>query len=146
MKFKVVIFDLDGTIWNHGDISALSPPFKKVSDDIIEDSRGNLVKLYPYVKETLSELKSMDLVLAIASWNKEEIALSTLKAFNLINFFDYYCIEYHSRKEKMIKKLLNRINRERTRVYPIQIIYIDDRDIHLSNIIREVGEIYFIHM
>ena len=110
MKFKVVIFDLDGTIWDHEDISTLSSPFRVISEEIIEDSKGTQVKIYPYVRDTLRELKSLGLILAIASWNKENIALEALKAFNLIDFFDYYCIEYHPMKEKMIKKILEKIN------------------------------------
>jgi len=110
VKFKVVIFDLDGTIWDHEDISTLSSPFRVISEEIIEDSKGTQVKIYPYVRDTLRELKSLGLILAIASWNKENIALEALKAFNLIDFFDYYCIEYHPMKEKMIKKILEKIN------------------------------------
>lgn len=146
MKYKLIIFDLDGTIWDHEDISSLTPPFRKISKNTIVDLRGTLVKLYPYVKETLSKLKQMGFILAIVSWNKEKIALEALDAFGLAGLFDYYCIEYHPYKEKMIKKILKKIYEEENEIKSFQVIYIDDRDIHIKDIAREVSGIYFIHM
>ena len=45
MLCVIVFVDLDGTLWDHEDISSLIPPFKRLSEFSFADSRGVVVNL-----------------------------------------------------------------------------------------------------
>jgi len=46
----LIALDLDGTAWDHPDISSLYPPFKRVGPLAIADSRGVVVNLRPRLR------------------------------------------------------------------------------------------------
>jgi len=144
--FKLIIFDLDGTIWDHEDISSLKLPFHKISDNIIIDSNGVIVKLHPHVHEVLNELYNMNICLTIASWNNWDHAYNALKAFNLIKYFKYIAIENHPRKHELIAKIINWYKESFSEIDFSEILYIDDRTIHLNDIYSNIGPIKFIQM
>ncbi len=39
---RLLILDLDKTLWSHPDISSTNPPYRRVSEDAIADSHGSL--------------------------------------------------------------------------------------------------------
>ncbi|MGC9131359.1 MAG: magnesium-dependent phosphatase-1, partial [Pyrobaculum sp.] len=49
----LIALDLDGTAWDHLDISSLYPPFRRVSPLKIQDSRGVEVALRPHLPDFL---------------------------------------------------------------------------------------------
>ncbi len=106
MRIKVVILDLDMTLWNHPDVSSMVPPFKRVGNMKIVDSEGNLLVLNDCVPDLLRILKKNGYFLAIASWNYPENALKMLELLDIKEFFDLIVIEPHPMKEKMIKNIL----------------------------------------
>ena len=76
LKHPVVLFiGFNGTVWNHLGVSALAPPFGRVSADVIEDSSG--------VREFLAGAKRLGLIVASLSWSNLVRALEALKAFGL---------------------------------------------------------------
>ena len=146
VKIKLVILDLDGTIWDHLDISSLNPPFKVLNDNLIADSKGVKVRLCDGVRELLETIKNSNLLLSIASWNIRDVAIEALKAFNILEYFIKPKIEPHPRKDIMILKLLAELKSEGLKIKPEEILYVDDRDIHLKGILRNVGKVRFVHM
>ena len=61
-----------------------------------------------------------------------------------MRFLNFYIIEYHDRKDLMIKKIINWYERECEEIKPSEIVYIDDRDIHIKQIRENIGEVFFI--
>jgi len=140
---KVIYLDLDGTVWSSRDISSQTPPFKKIGDFEIVDSNGLVVRLKPGVLEFLKWAKNTGLKVYSLSWNIPEIAYAALKAFGIYGLFDGHCIEFHSHKGKMMKKAFEKYKLD---VKPCEIVYVDDRRIHLNEVLREIGDVVFIQM
>ncbi len=69
---KLVVFDLDFTLWNAGDVwcDCLTPPFRVESGDV-RDARGAAIRLYPDVLDILDRLDTLDIQMALASRTKE---------------------------------------------------------------------------
>lgn len=105
-KVKVVVFDLDGTIWDHLDVSSLKLPFSLINKDIAEDANGVKIKLFPGVRKALNQLAKMGKIVSIASWNRPEPALQLLSLFDIIHYFKYPKIHPHPKKYEMILELL----------------------------------------
>ena len=138
----IVFIDLDGTVWDHKDISSTNPPYRCVGD-LLYNSTGTIVKLYSNVREFLSLLKTKRLLVYTLSWNDPTKALKALECLNLKEFFDGHVIHNHPHKHLGMKKIIEKLN---LNIRPCQIIYIDDRKLHVNDIKKTIGEITFIHM
>lgn len=64
---KVVVFDLDYTLWPFWCDTHISPPLKAVSKTEGEDRYGTKLALYPDVASIITELYENDVVLVAAS-------------------------------------------------------------------------------
>jgi len=144
-KFSwLLLMDLDGTMWDHKDISKLNPPFKKVREDVISDLNGVLVKLNKDMLKLLIWARDNGALISTLSWNIPEKALNALEAFGIIGYFDYLVIEDTDRKDTMIIKLLKRIEEDLGIRFNIdKIVYIDDLTIHINDIYKNIGKIKF---
>jgi len=147
MRFKwLFLVDLDGTVWDHKDISALKPPFKRISQDTIVDDNNIRVTLNTEVIDLIKWALDNNALVSTLSWNNPLKAYKALKAFELLSLFHYLAIENTPRKDKMIEKLLENIEREQgIKFTSDKIVYIDDRDIHIQDIYRNIGRILFLH-
>jgi len=144
---RVVFIDLDGTIWDCLDVSALKPPFQKVGEDTLIDRLGSRLTVFPGVRDFLKWLKEYNIVITVLSWNMFSIAYSALRKLNLVKYFDLLYIEPHSHKGYMMKRALKEISRRLgVEVSLCEVVYVDDRDIHLEEVRRLVGDIIFIKM
>ncbi len=54
---KLVIFDADKTLWDHYNISEFEEPFSVIDGNVLRDSKGRTLKVFPNVRRTLDELK-----------------------------------------------------------------------------------------
>lgn len=100
MRYSLIIFDLDFTLWNAGGTwcDHTSPPYRKVNDHI-KDSENNIIFLYPEAKEILEDL-SVDYTLGIASrTHRPEWALELMSLFNIKHLFKYFEIYPGSKVE-----------------------------------------------
>ncbi len=130
---KIVVFDLDLTLWDHADVSAMKPPFRRLDENTIIDSENDRLRLYPCVRNLLKKLKDNGYKLSIASWNITSTALKALETLKLIDFFDYIVIEPHPEKEKMIEKILNFFRDEGE----VEEIYFVDDNFEMIRRVRE---------
>lgn len=141
----LLFLDLDGTLWDHLDVSMLKPPFFKVKPDLVRDSEGVLIRLHYDIVKLLEWAKDDGALVSTLSWNKPSHALGVLEAFSLIKLFDYHGIEPHPAKEEYALKVVKTIEKEHgIKLKPCQIVYIDDRRIHVEGMVRKLGPIIFL--
>lgn len=135
--------DLDGTLWDHYDISTLKPPFKKTSRYTFIDSNNVEVHVYELAVKILEYSLERKIITSTLSWNNPEIALEALKTIELDRLFHYHAIENHPDKAKMTLKIANLVKRSYgcSEVYPI---YIDDRELHLNDMINALPNLLYI--
>ena len=143
----LLCLDLDGTLWDNDDVSALALPFKRINRDSFIDRNGVIVSLFPGVRDFLKETRQLPVIISTLSWNKFKNAYEALKVLDIAKYFDYILVEYHPRKDKMLLKLLSKIKRERKiEIKPESIIYVDDNEFHIADIRRDIGQVKFFHM
>tara|TARA_B100000686_G_C16545193_1_gene839497 strand:+ start:358 stop:825 length:468 start_codon:yes stop_codon:yes gene_type:complete len=133
MKPKLVVFDLDFTLWDAAGTwcDHLSPPFNIRSGRIF-DSRGSELKLYPSTIDILEELKYEHFDLGIASrTNEPDWARELLDLLNVRDYFRYEEI-YPGSKVTHFKRLRNKsgLNYE-------DMIFFDDEQRNIT----EVGDL-----
>ncbi len=144
-KVWLLLMDLDGTLWDHLDISSLNPPFTRINDNTIVDSNGVAVRLYNDAVRILKWARASGAIVSTLSWNHPSKAIAALEAFGLKDLFDYLVIEPHPYKGEMARKLLEKIRLEKGLELPsCRIIYIDDRDIHIDEVRQKIGNVVFL--
>ncbi|MEB3778832.1 MAG: magnesium-dependent phosphatase-1 [Desulfurococcales archaeon] len=141
----LLFVDLDGTMWDNPDISMLTPPFRRIDSGVIVDSNGVVVRLYTGMARLVEWARESNAITSTLSWNEPSIAIEALKAFGLLGLFDYIAIEPHPYKGDMAIRVLERVRKERGLKIPAcRIVYIDDRDIHLDDMVSKLGDIVFL--
>jgi len=129
---KIVIFDLDLTLWNHPDASALTPPFEKLDESTLVDSKGEELKLHKCARMILGFLKKKGYKLAIASWNEYDIVIQVLRMLDLVKYFDFIVIKPHFRKEEMVEEILEFFKNNN-----IESVYFIDDNLELINRVKK---------
>jgi magnesium-dependent phosphatase-1 len=134
---KLVVFDLDRTLWDHPNVSSLVFPLKLVTSDSVEDAEGSRVTLFRGIRETLEAFRDRGLVLSVASWNDPPPVLELLRLFGLEGFFRYPQVEWDVPKVEMIRTIVRLVRRNlRVDVRPEEILFVDDNERH-HEIVRE---------
>jgi len=141
---RLVVLDVDKTVWAHHNASALIGPFKIVSKDIIQDKYYSTVRLNDGIRAFLEFAAKKGIILSLASWNEPENVLDLLSLFDIDRFFIFPVIEPHPNKYMMFQKIVMNLGGKGIRLLPEEILYIDDRDIHLEEIRKSIGNINFL--
>ncbi|XP_076756101.1 magnesium-dependent phosphatase 1 isoform X1 [Xylocopa sonorina] len=88
-KPKILVFDLDYTLWPFWVDTHVTPPFKKKGSDVV-DSHGQVIKYYKEVPDVLKHLSEEGYELGIASRTSEiQGAKQLLDLFNWSRYFKY---------------------------------------------------------
>ncbi|KAL5021092.1 hypothetical protein ScPMuIL_000247 [Solemya velum] len=89
-KPKLIVFDLDYTLWPFWVDTHVDPPFKKKSDGKIYDAHGRQVKIFPDVPKMLERLSSDGYKLGVASRTScTEEARDLVRLFDWDKYFQY---------------------------------------------------------
>lgn len=142
----LLFLDLDGTFWDHLDVSAMSLPFESVRENTIRDEKGETLTIKPGVLDFIAWVKETGGILSSCSWNKPEMALAALETLRVADLFDHQGISVTPRKYILMEDLLSRLKNEGLSIPQEHVYYIDDRDIHMDDIRRRLPRINFLHM
>ena len=107
-KTRLVVFDLDFTLWDCGGTwcDCTCPPYEKNGDSIL-DAAGHKIRLYPHVMRILDECAQNGVRMALASrTDAPELARELLALFQIDSYFQYQEI-YPGDKQKHLKKISN---------------------------------------
>lgn len=146
MTIKLVVFDADKTLWSHHNVSALTFPFKLLDKDTISDAKKQTFHLFEGIRELLSELQQRNILIVLASWNKPEPVKKALQLFAIAKFFSIIEAEFHPNKHLLIKEILSDLSKEGVELRIEEILYVDDRKLHLTKTLGEVGQLHFLQM
>jgi len=146
MKIRLVILDGDGVLWDHQDLSALSLPFRLSNRDTIVDANGERVRLLKGVRKLLRILAKRGIIVTLATWNKPEHVTQALQLFKVDEYFRVVEARFHPDKHLMIKTILEKLMNEDVTMEPNQILYVDDRTVHIADVRKEIGGVHFLQM
>nr|WP_321452826.1 magnesium-dependent phosphatase-1 [uncultured Carboxylicivirga sp.] len=88
---KLVVFDLDFTLWDAGGTwcDCTNPPYKRINNHVV-DTDGAKIVLYPDVRDILEDLKNKNITMALASrTSAPSWARQLLKLFDIEDYFTY---------------------------------------------------------
>jgi magnesium-dependent phosphatase-1 len=146
LPVKLVVFDADKTLWSHPNVSELTLPFKLVNTGVVSDARGETFHLFNGIRDVLTTLQKRNIMITVASWNKPEPVKKALELFNIDRFFRNVKAEFHPSKHLMIERTLLELAGDGVKLKPEEILYVDDRDLHVDKIREKIGAIHFIQM
>lgn len=141
MAVRLAIFDCDRTLWDHHNATELHLPFRRVDEDTVEDAGGIQVRLFPGVRHVLQVLRGQGVVCSIASWNQPEPVAAILALLGLSVYFTHPKVEFHPYKERMIGALLDELAAEGLVLSPEDVLFVDDRVVHLNRVRRTIGPV-----
>lgn len=141
MAVRLVIFDCDLTLWDHPNVTALVVPFTRIDADTVTDAVGAQVRLTPGAREVLEELRARNILISIASWNQPVPVFALFELFELATYFTRPKVEPHPYKERMIGALLHELAAEGIHLKPDEVLYVDDRALHLRRVCEAHGPI-----
>lgn len=144
MAIRLVVLDCDLTLWDHPNVTALALPLRRAEDDAVEDQAGVRVRLFPGVRRALEGLRARGLIVACASWNEPRPVDEIFALLELGRYFDHRKVEPHPHKDRTIGALLGELRDLGVALAPDQVLYVDDRRLHLDAIRAAVGEIRFL--
>ncbi|XP_073973132.1 magnesium-dependent phosphatase 1-like isoform X1 [Rhodnius prolixus] len=86
---KLVVFDLDYTLWPFWVDTHVNPPFRKTNGKIV-DTSGTTIKFYPEVPQVLQKLTEMNVPIGVASRTSEiQGAEQLCELFDWNKYFKY---------------------------------------------------------
>ena len=141
MAVRLVILDCDLTLWDHHNVSELRLPFSRVDADTVEDAAGVRVRLQSGAQDLLRGLSERGVLISIASWNRPEPVFAILDLLDLTGFFVRPKVEFHPYKERAVATLLEELAGEGIILRPEEVLYVDDRALHLRRVRAAVGPV-----
>lgn len=141
MTVKLVILDLDRTLWDHHNVTELRAPFTGIDAQTVADATGVHVRLQPGARALLDTLRERGILISIASWNEPAPTFAILETLGLRDYFVHPKVEFHPYKERMVSDLVRELSAEGMHVRPEEILYIDDRALHLRRARGSVGPV-----
>lgn len=138
--------DIDGTLWDHLDISTVAPPYFADGKGRLRSADGTRVKLIPEAIDFMKWCKENGALVTSLSWNIPERVFPAIEVLGISDLFDFHATEFTDEKHERLLDLLNRLRERGVVVPPNRVVYVDDRDIHIESIRRRVGDVVFIHI
>lgn len=90
MKYTLIVFDLDFTLWNAGGVwcDQTCPPYRKTNGHVL-DATDNQLFLYPDTKTILEELSTQYLLGVASRTTQPSWAMELMELFGIRHFFNH---------------------------------------------------------
>lgn len=134
LPFRMVVLDIDGTIWDYPKSSSELPTPFAFDDKGFTTANGIRVTLREGVREFLEACKSRGLILSIASWNTPSIPTAALEKLGLLRYFDVVKIEPHPYKDLMFEEIFSDLKAKGKSISPEEVLFIDDRQLMVDRV------------
>ncbi|XP_014209756.1 magnesium-dependent phosphatase 1-like [Copidosoma floridanum] len=130
-KPKIVVFDLDYTLWPFWVDTHVTPPFKKDSNKKIVDAHNHVIRYYPDTPEILKQLVEQGFEVGVASRTSEIKGANQL--LNLFGWEKY--IKYKEIYPGTKTTHFSRIKNESGVEYK-DMIFFDDEQRNISDLVK----------
>ncbi|XP_006812625.1 magnesium-dependent phosphatase 1-like [Saccoglossus kowalevskii] len=101
---KLIVFDLDETLWPFWVDTHFDPPFQKTSDGKVVDSNNDVMRIHKDVPAILKQIQDREIQIAAASRTDYPTGAKTLlKLYDIDQYFNYKEI-YPGCKRKHFEK------------------------------------------
>ncbi|GGM69380.1 magnesium-dependent phosphatase-1 [Thermogymnomonas acidicola] len=141
----MLMMDLDGTVWDHLNITGVDPPYR-VEGGVLVSENGTRIRPYQDAIEFIRWCRSNGAITCTLSWNRFDYVEEALKKLGIWELFDLHATEYTPDKAGRLRRVLDGLAGGGLVIPPERVVYVDDRDIHMEEIRRQVGEVIFIHI
>ncbi len=146
IKNWILAMDLDGTLWDHLNISGVNPPYMRIDELSIKNNDNVIITVYKSALDFMKWAKSSGAIITSLSWNRTDYVNEALTKLGISELFDYNSTDYTPDKDKRLLKLIEELKMSGIDIKPEMIVYVDDRDIHMEAIKKNIGNIIFINI
>jgi magnesium-dependent phosphatase-1 len=142
----ILAMDLDGTVWDHLNISGVEPPYTRVNASSIKNRDNVVITLFNEAITFIKWARSNGAIITTLSWNRRDYVEEALETFGISELFDYNSTDHTPDKDQRLLKLIKTLNGNGVHIPVDRVVYVDDRDIHMEEIKKNVGSIVFINI
>jgi magnesium-dependent phosphatase-1 len=142
----ILAMDLDGTVWDHLNISGVEPPYTRINATSIKNRDNVTVTLFNDAVKFIKWARENGAITTTLSWNRKDYVDEALETFGIADLFDYSSTDHTPDKDQRLLKLINTLDGIGIYIPVDRVVYIDDRDIHMDAIKKNVGSIVFINI
>ncbi|MEX2684527.1 MAG: HAD-IIIC family phosphatase [Candidatus Sigynarchaeota archaeon] len=132
-KVKIVVFDVDDTLWHGIDDSRAIGRFQRIDDRRVSDGDGHAQEIVPNAKVVLEKLRSQGYRLALATMGPEDQVRLFTRAFGIESFFDFDLSAFDREdKADKIERILCKAANDDPDISPSQLVFVDDNPAYLA--------------
>ncbi|WP_337860428.1 magnesium-dependent phosphatase-1 [Ferroplasma sp.] len=146
IKPWILAMDLDGTVWDHLNISGVNPPYTRLDSGHIKNSDNVVITIFACAIDFIKWAHENGAITTTLSWNRKDYAQEALEAFGICNLFDYNSTDHTPDKDQRLLQLINALKEKGIDIPPERVVYVDDRDLHMDDIRKNIGTITFINI
>jgi magnesium-dependent phosphatase-1 len=132
-KVKIVVFDVDDTLWHGVDDPRATGRFRRIGDRLVSDGDGHAQEIVPNAKEVLEKLRSLGYRLALATMGPEDQVRLFTEAFDIEQYFDFGLSAFDREdKADKIELILRKAVSDDPDIVPSQLVFVDDNQGYLA--------------
>jgi magnesium-dependent phosphatase-1 len=132
-KVKIVVFDVDDTLWHGIDDPRATGRFQRIDDRLVSDGDGHAQEIVPNAIDVLEKLGSLGYRLALATMGPEDQVRLFMRAFGIEQCFDFGLSAFDREdKADKIEHILRKAANDDPDIMPSQIVFVDDNQAYLG--------------
>ncbi|MCI0650263.1 MAG: magnesium-dependent phosphatase-1 [Planctomycetes bacterium] len=127
MRYKLIVFDLDETIWTTlpRSIGVSNGPFELAGEDEARSTSAT-IRLFPGVRRLLRNLCRRHKHISLASRSDAAVCDDLLRLFGIHQYFSYPQYGWQEKSQAVINILKSLADREKEHIEPRDVLFIDD--------------------
>jgi magnesium-dependent phosphatase-1 len=131
---KLLVLDVDGTIWPNEYNPDRQPPFVRLSANEVRTGGGETISINPGMMVLLHRALNRNIICSIASIGDPDVVLPIIQQFRLPIRFKHPQLGWDG-KDAMIEEILRRLEAEDgTKVSDAEILFLDDEEKNLIEV------------
>ncbi len=132
-KVKIVVFDVDDTLWHGIDDPRATGRFQRFDDRLVSDGDGHAQEIVQNASEVLEKLRSQGYRLALATMGPEDQVRLFTRAFGIEQYFDFGLSAFDREdKADKIERILCMAASDDPDIAPSHLVFVDDNQGYLA--------------
>ncbi len=131
---KLLVLDVDGTLWTNSFDPGRHPPFKRIGSNEIVTGDGEIIRLSPGLLELLNQANEKGVMCSLASIGDPDVVLGIVEQFQLPTKFIRPQLGWNG-KDAMIEEILRQLELEDgIKISDAEILFVDDDEKELLKV------------